>query len=359
MRKEESCRPLRTARERDKIGHMRILALSLLLLAAPAAAQDDWGEPEAQKTCASFEKYQPGPAARATEGDRKAFGREKNCFGHFYSADVKPDYDKGRRCCLVRGDCNRELAMVFANGWGTPRDLDAATYFLCRAGDEMAPAEQWGMLKHLADLRSGQEKGDLDYCEAVTSGAGMAWCAGLDYDRDKVEWARRIAAVERTLAKDALPALAALRKAAEAFSEADAALTADPNRGGTIYPSMVLSGQIERGEDFASALERYTRKRAPAATADALKKADGALNAAFKKLLADSEPCPTDDPCGNLDREVVRNAQRAWIPYRDAWIAFYRLRWKGAAPPEALDREISTALTTQRTKELGEVWPEG
>src|SRR5215203_4307485 len=95
---------------------MKTFAL-LLLVALPASGQDMWGEEEAQKACAPFEHYQPGPAARPTEADRKTFSREKNCFGHFYSADVKPDYDKGSRCCLVRGDCNRELAMVFANAW--------------------------------------------------------------------------------------------------------------------------------------------------------------------------------------------------------------------------------------------------
>jgi uncharacterized protein YecT (DUF1311 family) len=347
------------AKIQSRIARGACLALALALLASPAISQDFWGEEDAQKACAPFEHYQPGPAAQATEQDRKAFASEKDCYAYFYDPAGANDYVKGRRCCLARGDCNRELAMAFANGWGTKRDFDAATYFLCRAGDEMAPAEHWGMLQFLHDLRTGKETGSLDFCDQVTSGVGASWCTGLELDHHKVDWDHRIQAVEKPLGKEAQPALAALRKAAEAFAEADSALTAEPNRGGTIYPSMVLEGQIRRGEDFAAALERHTRKRAPEASPAALKKADGDLNAAYKKLVALSGPCPKDDPyCGNYDRDVVRDAQRSWLPYRDAWIAFYRLHWKEAASPEALDREIAAALTEQRTKELGQVGAE-
>jgi len=336
------------------------LALALAVLAAPAMAQEDfWGEEDAQKACAPFEHYQPGPAAQPTEQDRKTFAGDKDCLPFFYDPAGANDYDKGRRCCLARGDCNRELAMAFANGWGTKRDLDAATYFLCRAGGEMAPAEHWGMLQFLHGLRTGKETGSLDFCDQVTSGVGASWCTGLAFERKEVEWDRRIQTVEQPLGKEARQALAALRKAAAAFMQEDSALTAEPNRGGTIYSSMVLEGRIRRGDAFAADLERYTRNRAPAASPAALESADGALNTAYKKLVALSGPCPKDDPyCGNYDRDVVRDAQRSWLPYRDAWIAFYRLRWKEAAPPEALDREIAAALTEQRTKELGQVGAE-
>lgn len=333
---------------------MKILSwIALAILASlPLNAQDFWDEEDTRKACEPFLRYQPGPAGQPTETDRKAFEREKNCFGHFYDPDGKPDYDKARRCCLVRGDCNRELAMIFANGWGTPRDLGAATYFLCRTGDEMAPAEQWSMLQFIDGVRTGKEKGTLDYCEHVTSGAGSTWCASLEMDQKKAGWERRAAAVEKGLSPDARPAFAALRKASDALVEADALYMAEPNRGGTIYSSVVLSSQIDRNDDLLATLERYVQNRAPAATADALKKADAALNGAYKATLTQARADDKEYGTGNGD--ALRDAQRAWIPYRDAWIAFYRLRWKGAAPAEALDREIAAALTEKRTRELSE-----
>ncbi len=336
---------------------MKIFFWIALALLAPStlAAQDP--DP-VEQACARLKQFQPGPTARPTEADRKAFSREKNCFGHFYSADVKPDYDKGRRCCLVRGDCNRELAMVFANGWGTPRDFDAATYFLCRAGDEMAPFEQEGMLEFLQGMRTGKETGKLDYCDHITSGVGSTWCASLDYDRKKIDWDRRIAAVEKTLGADVKPAFAALRKAAEAAIRTDAAYIAQPNLGGTIYPSVVIGGEMDRSGDFAATLERFTQKRAPEAGRAALKKADDDLNSLYKTMLAQAKADDKEYEQGTAGQDALRNAQRAWIPYRDAWTAFYRLRWKGSAPAEALDREIAKALTEKRTQELAELGAE-
>lgn len=339
---------------------MKILSWIALALLVPStlASQDVWDEKDAQKACAPFEHYQPGPAARPSEADRKAFKDEGECYGYFYPREGSSDYDKGRRCCLVTGNCNRELAMAYANGWGTRRDLDAATYFLCRAGDEMALMEKWGMLQFLAGLRTGKETGDLDFCDQITSGVGSTWCASLEQDRKKIEWDRRIAAVEKTLGAEARPTFAALRKAAEASIEADATYIAEPNRGGTIYPSVVIGGEMDRTDDFVATLERYTKKRAPEASPAALKKADDGLNSLYKSMMAQAKADDKEYEMGTAGQDALRNAQRAWLPYRDAWTAFYRLRWKGSAPPEALDREIVAALTEKRTRELIELGKE-
>ncbi len=248
--------------------------------------------------------------------------------------------------------------MIFANGWGTPRDLGAAMYFLCRADDEMAPFEQWSMLQFVDGLRNGKEEGNLDYCEHVTSGMGAGWCASVEHDKKRAEWERRAAAAERTLNPEARPAFAALRKATEDLAGADASYMAEPNRGGTIYSAVVLGSQTERNDDLLATLERYVQKRAPAATPDVLKKADAALNTVYKAILAQAKADDKEFETGTAGQDVLRDAQRAWIPYRDAWIAFYRLRWKGVAPAEALDREIAAALTEKRTRELSELGAE-
>jgi uncharacterized protein YecT (DUF1311 family) len=179
-----------------------------------------------------------------------------------------------------------------------------------------------------------------------------------ELNRKKVEWERRIApiaALARSRGKETQKALAALRKKAEAFTGNDASVFAEPNLGGTGYSTVILVGEIKRGEDFVATLERYTRERAPETNPTALKTADDALNATYTEVMAAYKAEDEDAGKGTSGQDVLRQAQRSWIPYRDAWIAFYRLRWKEAAPPEALDREIAAALTEQRTKELGEV----
>src|SRR5262245_42144397 len=105
---------------------------------------------EARAVCEPFARYKPGPLEVATSADRREFQPDAFCIDYVYQlvGDEK-NYDKARRCCLAAGNCNRELGMIFANGWGVPQNFDAATNFICRAGGEMAPAEQWSMLDRI------------------------------------------------------------------------------------------------------------------------------------------------------------------------------------------------------------------
>ncbi len=331
-----------------------IASLLALLVPCSLSAQKDFGEPEAQALCAKLKDYHPGPKAQSTETDRKLFAAEsETCFAYVYGPGKALDYDKGRRCCLVKG-CDRELAMIFANGWGVPRDYDAAIYFLCRA-EEIAPAEQWGMLGHVQEMRTKAQPEDLDYCTWVTSGRGASWCQGLAMDQLAPKWNDRIETVSRSLNDAVRPALKVLRKAADSFARADGGLFALENYGGTIYPSQVLIGQQEQTEAFLAALEKYTRSRAPAASPAEFERADQALNAAYRKQMIQVKADDKQFERTTAGQDSLRDAQRAWIPYRDAWKSFYRLRWKGAATPEALDREIATALTTTRGQELSKL----
>jgi uncharacterized protein YecT (DUF1311 family) len=318
----------------------------LLVMLAPVLRAAELNEADVRAVCAKFQAPPSSKATQVTDADRKLFA-QGDCRSYFYAApETNRDYDKGRRCCLVTSDCNRELAMLFANGWGTPRDYDAATHFLCKEPPDSG--ETWGMLGHLQAMRQDPNPKDLLYCDWVTSGAGMGMCAGQELDAKRPEWDRRIADVARSLSPEAQTALKALRKVAKTFVEKDLGLLDETTRGGTGHASFLLSGELTRTETFVAHLERHAANRAPAATAEALAQADRDLNATYQGQLAELKTNP-DLPKGPQE---IREAQRAWIQYRDAWTAFYRLRWKGAAPPEALDREIATALTTQRAADL-------
>jgi uncharacterized protein YecT (DUF1311 family) len=186
----------------------------------------------------------------------------------------------------------------------------------------------------------------------VTSGYGMSLCQQLDEDIAAPALEGRIAAVEKALDPAGKKALAALRKAAQAFAEADGARQAEDNRGGTIYPAVASASKQEIFDAFVASLEAHTKGRAKAADAAAAKLADDRLNQAFRKARQAFEKCDYCQETETIRREVLRDAQRAWIAYRDAWKALYQARWKGAATPAALDREIETALSAARTDEL-------
>lgn len=324
-------------------------------LPAHAQAVDRLDESQARALCDAVATHEPSPAEIATDADRGRFAdKPTSCASFLYGDAEDRDYEQGRRCCLVR-QCNRELAMIFANGWGVPRDYDAATWFLCRAGEEnggqeLNPVELGRMLAAVQEMRTSESPRDLNYCgRFATSGVAQAYCEGLAVEAEAPGFERRIAAVAHPLGPEARAALADLRKAEEAFGDADAELRSAGSRGGSGYAAIRLSEREEVAKLFVEDLESFGKERAPSAVPAAFQEADRGLNAAYQTgqaaFAALGKPLP----------ETLRGAQRAWLRYRDAWIAFYRLRWQGAAPPEALDREIQVALARQRTEELRRV----
>ncbi len=325
------------------------LLLVSSLAALPLSAQDD-----DRAACGQIEKWKPGPEAVASPGDANLFQSETlSCTDYLYGINGQTkNFDLARRCLLTRGDFPQFLAMIFANGWGVRRDYDAATYFLCKAEEGVAPAEVTGMLEHLAGMRTAKTPEDLDYCKELTSGFGMTVCQQLDNDRAAPALEARIAAVEKILDPEGKKALAALRKAADAFAEADALRIAEVNRGGTIYPSVVSGATQEISTAFVVTLESFAKTRAKAADETTAKTADDRLNQAFGKARQAFEKCDYCQETEKIRHEELRDAQRAWIVFRDAWKTLYQARWKGAAPAAALDREIATALSVVRTEEL-------
>jgi uncharacterized protein YecT (DUF1311 family) len=223
---------------------------------------------------------------------------------------------------------NRELAEQYANGKGVKRDFNAALYFLCRAEEEMAPAEFTGMMEHLQRMRAGKEKEPLDFCDYVTSGYGMSYCASVQYEQVMPQLDRRL---------DALRAPGTLRERGLAFVRAESERIGALSRGGTAYAAIALGAEMEQKEHFVAALERFSKERAPSASARDAKRADAELNRVYRAMERDT---------------FLRDAQRAWIAYRDAFAGYYAERWRGTAPPDDLHRELVTHLTRERAAEL-------
>lgn len=304
-----------------------------------------------KKSCAAVANWKPTPDAIATDADRKEFAGEPDCTDWIYRI-VGDEFDpvKARRCCLVKGNCNRELGVVFANGWGVKRDYDAATYFLCRAESEIyAPFEWWGMIAHVEKMRAGATTDDLTYCNHVTSGRGQLFCEQIALSRHNEEAEKRIDAVKNTLPAPAQAKLDALLTAAQKYADEEGGHQAEDSRGGTGYPAFVLEAEIATHEGFVKLLEEYSKARAPKATAGDFEDGDRLLNRLYQRVLKGIESCPTcSEDRGKAGREALRDAQRAWITYRDAWAAYYAARWSGAAPVATLEREVRTALTKAR-----------
>ena len=249
--------------------------------------------------------------------------------------------------CDSESRCDVELAEQFANGAGVERDYDVAAYFLCEAEPSIAFAEFEGMYEHLQRMRRGEETADLAFCDHVTSGYGSTYCASARWDEMMPELEARIETLGRQV--QAKTAFDALRKQGEAYWRAESTRIGEQSSGGTGYSAILLGEEVDAKQRFVESLERWTEERAPAAAEAEAKRADDQLNAAYR--AAQKEIDEGGEEIAEW-KTYLRDAQRAWISYRDAFAAYYAERWRGAAPAAALRREIVTRLTRERTAEL-------
>ena len=194
------------------------------------------------------------------------------------------------------------------------------------------------MLEHVLKMERGLTRQPLDFCNHSTSHGAAIHCSAERSSNERVTLEARFAAIPKT------PALEQLREAADRFLGSDAAWRAEEHRGGTMYAYAENEYRITNEQEFVELLESG---RAPAASEAEVKKLDAELNAAYKKRMDSIEPCESNcDP--PLEPEILRGSQRAWIPYRDAWIRYYQERWKGQASPDQLRREIAAKLMRAR-----------
>lgn len=83
----------------------------------------------------------------------------------------------------------------------------------------------------------------------------------------------------------------------------------------------------------------------PPATKAGFAKADAALNLAYQKAIK-ALPLKPEGP-HHLARPEVQAAQRHWLRYRDAWVAFMQVK-----DPKVAPESIKQPLTEQRTRAL-------
>jgi len=300
---------------------------------------------ETQATCRRLGTPRIPAADKPNAAERAAL---KGCDSEklYYGFGAKPDYLKARQCAVIEAEgADAEvfggstiLMQVYANGYGVKRNPDLATALACKI--DAAPAEYDGRVAALQDLKT--KPATIDYCDSITSGLAQGFCV----DRDS-----RIAAVGRNARLTALiasfpptgrAAYPTLKKAFDTF--VDASADGETDQSGTGRGAFVVEAEDALRNQFLTDLQRLKGGTWPAASAADAADADAKLNASYKKALAAASG---PDRYGTVTADYIRAAQRAWLPYRDAWIRFAAV----AAPGVSRDA-VFARITRLRLAQL-------
>ncbi len=112
----------------------------------------------------------------------------------------------------------------------------------------------------------------------------------------------------------------------------------------------MVDSENDLRDKFIQVLTGFEQGHLPSFTHQDYLAAGKELNLHYTRLLADlnkdlkdpeSPLCPDDD---------IRPVERTWIIYRDAWVAFAKVRW-----PQVSADSWLTLLTQERTNQLGTI----
>ena len=330
--------------------------IALILGAAGAGQVYDWGDETAaypeyadsMAICRSVRNREP-PLTDRPDAATAATLAGCDSAALYYGIGMPADPIRARQCAFLeeeRGEggifAGRWMLMtIYANGDGAVRDLDVATHLAC--GIDGAPAESHGRVTHLVSLKDASSAGEeFHFCDDITSGLAMGYCAAHSARIDGARRDAAIAAVQRGWSLAQRQAFAPLLHAHAAYVEAHGSFEVDMS--GTARAAMQIGAEEVLRDQLLTLLQGLTSPSPRFPAAAALRAADARLNLAYRQRL--SEAADETYP-GAVTRAGIRDAERAWLRYRDAALRFTRTAFP-AIPPD----RIAAWLTERRRETL-------
>lgn len=336
-----------------------LAAAAFLLLAGAADPAWDWGDAndewnsspgfESSKAlCRQLRGREPPSADRPDAATATALqGCDSEAL--YYGIGVPADPVRARQCAFLEAEradgegpfSGRAMLMtIYANGAGAKRDLDVAIHLAC--GVDGAPMESHGRVMHLAELKAERWTGsDFHFCDDITSGLAGGYCAHHGARIAGAARAAALAALTGRWSEAEKRALERLRRAHANYAEARSGGEVD--LAGTLRAAFQVEAEEALHIELFDMLRRLAAGDAPHFTAAQLRAADAELNAEYRKVMRGS----FEDYPGAVTREGIRSAQRAWLGYRDAFLAFAAVKF-----PEVPRESLAAWLTRQRIELL-------
>ena len=223
------------------------------------------------------------------------------------------------------------LMMIYANGKGVARSFDLAIKFACEVVPDTAER-----VAHLERLKAENWTGsDFDQFDDYSDRpAANAELTSIEVRRAEIIRDQKLRRLTRKWSNRELQALQDLQGAAQEHFEArfDAQ---DFNGSGT---AKWTRGTSPFEDEFVNQLEELEQGHLPNSSEADFAKADAMLNAVYAETL---------ERVGKYRIAGIRSTQQSWIPYREAWVKFGRLKY-----PKVGAISWRTWVTQQRIAEL-------
>jgi uncharacterized protein YecT (DUF1311 family) len=286
----------------------------------------------------------------------------------YYGFGMDADPVRARQCALLEiGEYGDKLGaafrgrgilmVVYANGVGAQRNLDLATALACRLHE--APSGVDARVRHLQRLKSEGWRGqDFNFCDDFGSTQWGVMCVDHRAREQDDRRMQRLARLSEEWNDERRAAFQPLLSAMRAFANVSSHNEVDLSGSGRW--GFVIEHEQQLRDAFLAVLEMLESQSLPSATAEEYQEADARLNAVYRQVMAmevDPEPglpyqTAESLPGMTMTQSGIREAQRAWLPYRDAWLAFATEHYRH------IGDSLGAWLTRQRTDDLKRYLPD-
>ena len=229
-------------------------------------------------------------------------------------ADLQPKYTTAS---LFGGSAM--LTVLYANGEGVDQNKKLALRFACESGLARNAAKDIKALPNESHLTQSKFK----YCDEVWTTMEIGFCAAWDAEIADQERIAYIDAMSHDWPANQKAALLTLFRDQSAYSKAHA--DGEIDVGGSGRAIWQFNAEQTLRSQFLAAMKSFESGNLPSGTAESSNAADTQLNALYRAALATAEAGKSG--YGAIQPEGIRNAERAWLRYRDSWIRFARLRY--------------------------------
>ncbi|QWV94670.1 DUF1311 domain-containing protein [Geomonas oryzisoli] len=312
---------------------------SLLFLMFPVQSFGDVNRWEG--VCKKVEKMQLPVKDRPDAEAAKSLDKCESA-NLYYGFDITPDPTKARHCAYLeidRGDDivfggSAILMMIYANGNGVKKNPDFAIKFACKL--DGAPAEMEYRIQHLLDLKKTKGGKAFDLCDDITSGYMQGHCAGREQRFADAKRKRNLDGILAKWGEKDKQEFALLKQSFDKFSEAHVRNEVDTT--GTARAALQIEEESTLSKEFVNAVVQFEKGKLPRYTHAEFINTDRELNTVYGKIQSKK-----DFDSGSVMQSDIKHTQRAWLKYREAWVAFGRQKY-----PQVTEESWRTWLTKKR-----------
>lgn len=234
---------------------------------------------------------------------------------------------------------NNDLAEIYANGWGVPRNPTLALALVCHGSS--VPTELKIMVEALYSTKDQLSlESEFYFCDYVTSGINSGSCSARAAEVAEIKRENEYHNLTSQWNRTQKDAFHALKSAANDFFYARSIDEQDMT--GTARVTIAKAEESRLKNNFLNDIKDFESAKFP--QDNDFKKADKDLNLLYRRIMKKNNLSDY-----HLSEEGIKFTQRKCLKYRDALVNFVKVRYSNNSPDL-----WQTKLTRERIEQLKE-----